>query len=162
MNFLLEGGISQLLAMGQDDGQMDDLVRSQNSLESVGDMNQLRVICRTSHRYGKVKNRLENSQFSTGGTFPVRLYLSHAAMKRPFALGHPLTLKNPSSFTQIRVNSLILLHNCVLNMADPVLFISLQRKATKQNSLCFKTHSFPLAGQRRKPKHISPSGRLHS
>lgn len=49
MNFLLNGGISmtQPLAMGQDDGRLEHLVRSQSSVESVGDMNQFRVICMT-------------------------------------------------------------------------------------------------------------------
>lgn len=108
MNFLLDGDISvtQPLAMGQDDGRLDHLVRSQYSMESVGDTNQFQDICRTTQ---KARNRLEDSQFSTGGNFPVGLYLSHTAMKRPHALRHQPALKLPSSFTSIRVNSVILL-----------------------------------------------------
>lgn len=62
---------TQPLAMGQDDGRLADLERSQNSMESVGDTNQ---ICRTTQG-GKARKCLEISQSST-----CRRYCPHQAL----------------------------------------------------------------------------------
>lgn len=101
--------------MGQDDGRLDYLERSQNSVPNPP---------------------------HAGGIVPVGLYLSHAAMRRPHALGHRLALKIPSSFPPDRVKSdfFFFLDDCMLIEADHVPFISFQKKTPN----CVKTKHFTL------------------
>lgn len=88
-----------------------------------------------------------------GGIVPVRLYLSHAAMKKPHALGHHLPLKIPSSFTPNRVNSHLVAH-LRAEHGRPLHSLASREKPpnrVKQNTLLFTAHSFPIPGSSENP-----------
>lgn len=146
MNFLLDGGISvtQPLAMGQDDGRQDHLVRSHyTGRESEKPLGGFPIL----HRRELPCRALSESHSNEKASCP----------RTPTRSQTPLEF-HPDQSKQCDFVACWMW----LTLFSLLAFREKPPTSIKQNTLRFNTHSFPLSGQRRKPKHISPSGRLHS